>query len=1232
MVWAVDSGTITDDGDGTWAFAPGADFNGSVTLSYNVSDGTNSVADAGTITVTAVNDAPNVDMTSPVSLSLAEDGTLLITQADFLSNATDVDGDTLSVSGVTVDSGTVTDNGDGTWAFAPGADFNGSVTLSYNVSDGTNSVADAGTITVTAVNDAPDTLTDSAGTNEDSAVTILTSALLNNDSDVEGDTLTLTGVFNALGGSVNLDGNGDVVFTPTADFNGSASFDYTVSDGNGGTATQTVTVDVTAVNDAPNTAGNSASISEDTAVTVLASTLLANDSDIDGDTLSISGVSNAVNGAVALDGNGDVVFTPAADFNGAATFDYTVSDGNGGTATQTVSVDVTAVNDAPSVDMTSPVSLSLAEDGNLLITQAEFLSNASDIEGDTLSVSGVTVDSGTITDNGDGTWAFAPGADFNGSVTLSYNVSDGTNSVADAGTITVTAVNDAPVVSAPATGSLAEDSALVVTTAELLANATDVDGDTLSVSNLAVTGTDASVTDNGDGTWTISPVGEFNGAVRLSYDVSDGTSTVAGSLDLTIAAVNDAPAAISDSASTSEDTAVTVLASTLLANDSDIDGDTLSISGVSNAVNGAVALNGDGNVVFTPAADFNGAATFDYTVSDGNGGTATQTVSVDVTAVNDAPVVNSMAAVLAEGTSVTVTASDLLASAMDVEGDSLSVSNVQVLGADASVTSDGNGAWTVTPVSGFTGSVSVTYDVNDGTAATSGNLDVTVMMSGGSAGGGSEFQVNTFTQYSQARPSVTALSDGGFLVVWDTYDPDGGDYEVFGQRYDASGAPAGSEFQVNSYTQSDQRFASVAALPDDGFVVTWESYGQDGSSTGILGQRYDISGAPTGSEFQVNSYTTANQVNPSVTAMSDGGFVMTWASWFQDGDGYGIFGQRYDVSGTPLGSDFQVNTYTQSSQVKSSVAAMSDGGFVVTWESYGQDGDTHGIFGQRYDTSGAPVGSEFQINSYTASSQTSSSVAGLSNGGFVVAWESYDQDGDGYEILGQRYDTSGASVGSEFQVNSFTQDDQRYPSVAAMPDGGFLVTWGSNNQDGGDWGIFGQRYGASGSPLGSEFQINSHTGNAQNHSSVAALPDGGFVVTWQSEGSQDGSESGIFAKIFEASSELAGTDGNDILVGGNEDDILTGGDGNDRLEGGAGDDLFIFTNGGNDDTITDFTVGADTDDVIDLTEASAISNLDGVQGIARQVGQNTFIDFGGGDSITLLGVDLNNLHQDDFIF
>ena len=149
-------------------------------------------------------------------------------------------------------------------------------------------------------------------------------------------------------------------------------------------------------------------------------------------------------------------------------------------------------------------------------------------------------------------------------------------------------------------------------------------------------------------------MGDFNGAVNLSYDVSDGTSTVAGSLDVTVAAVNDAPVAVADSASTNEDSAVTIFASALLANDSDVEGDTLTLTGVSNAVGGGVALDGNGDVVFTPDADFNGSASFDYTVSDGNGGTATQTVAVTVAAVNDAPVAITDSASASEGTAVKI--------------------------------------------------------------------------------------------------------------------------------------------------------------------------------------------------------------------------------------------------------------------------------------------------------------------------------------------------------------------------------------------------------------------------------------------------------------------------------------------------------------------------------------------------------------------------------------------------
>nr|NGX62539.1 hypothetical protein [Chlamydiota bacterium] len=165
----------------------------------------------------------------------------------------------------------------------------------------------------------------------------------------------------------------------------------------------------------------------------------------------------------------------------------------------------------------------------------------------------------------------------------------------------------------------------------------------------------------------------------------------------------------------------------------------------------------------------------------------------------------------------------------------------------------------------------------------------------------------------------------------------------------------GSEFQVNTYTAFFQHGPSAAPLNDGGFVVTWESLGQDGDSYGVYGQRYDSSGVKSGVEFQVNTYTTSNQRFPSVASLNDGGFVVTWHSDGQDGDFYGVYGQRYDSSGVKSGVEFQVNTYTTSDQWYPSVAPLNDGGFVVTWYSDGQDGDLEGIYGQRYDSNGNPI-------------------------------------------------------------------------------------------------------------------------------------------------------------------------------------------------------------------------------------------------------------------------------------
>jgi hypothetical protein len=374
-----------------------------------------------------------------------------------------------------------------------------------------------------------------------------------------------------------------------------------------------------------------------------------------------------------------------------------------------------------------------------------------------------------------------------------------------------------------------------------------------------------------------------------------------------------------------------------------------------------------------------------------------------------------------------------------------------------------------------------------------------------------EFRVNTYTSNDQRHPSVAGLASGGFVVTWESEGQDGSGWGIYGQRYDSAGTKVGGEFRVNTYINDNQFGSSVAGLSGGGFVTAWESFGQDGSYHGIFGQIYDSSGNRVGVEFQVNTSTFMDQVAPSVSGLSNGGFVVSWTSG--DGNGFGIYGQRFDSSGTKVGGEFRVNTYTDNEQMYSSVASLDGGGFGITWESSGQDGSSSGIYGQRYDSSGAMVGGEFQVNTYTYYPQTQPSVAGLSDGGFVVTWESYEQDGSSWGIYGQRFDSSGTKVGGEFRVNTYTADYQGVPSVDALPRGGFVVTWGSFGQDGSGWGIYGQRYDSAGTKVGGEFRVNTYINDSQFGSSVAGLSGGGFVVTWGSFG-QDGSGYGIYGRRF----------------------------------------------------------------------------------------------------------------------
>ena len=253
----------------------------------------------------------------------------------------------------------------------------------------------------------------------------------------------------------------------------------------------------------------------------------------------------------------------------------------------------------------------------------------------------------------------------------------------------------------------------------------------------------------------------------------------------------------------------------------------------------------------------------------------------------------------------------------------------------------------------------------------------------------------------------------------------------------------------------------------------------------------------TNLNFQVNTYTAQahDLSHPSATGLSDGNFVVTWQSPGQDGTYYSIYGQRYDSLGVAAGDEFKINTYGNTVgyngyQMKPSVASLSDGSFVVTWESHNQDGDSYGIYGQRYDSSGAAAGDEFKINTYTSGTQQHSEVASLSDGGFVVTWMSMDSRADMRDIYGQRYDSSGAAAGVEFQVNSYTTQGQGGPAVAGLSDGSFVVTWSSDGQDGSSNGIYGQRYDSSGAAAGDEFKINTYTTSSQEFSSVTSLGQG----------------------------------------------------------------------------------------------------------------------------------------------
>ena len=388
---------------------------------------------------------------------------------------------------------------------------------------------------------------------------------------------------------------------------------------------------------------------------------------------------------------------------------------------------------------------------------------------------------------------------------------------------------------------------------------------------------------------------------------------------------------------------------------------------------------------------------------------------------------------------------------------------------------------------------------------------------------GGEFLVNTTTESDQVLSTVTGLTDGGFVVTWIDDSGLGGDSSVpsiKAQVFDATGAEVGSEFLVNTTTADSLDSPTVTGLNNGGFVITWSNFSR-GLGFSIEAQLFDATGAKVGGEFQVSSLSDGNgRFAATVTGLSHGGFVVTWA------ESSTIEAQMFDSTGAKVGSEFRVDPTTLGYiPGHPTVIGLSNGGFVITWhDSSSQSGDSSGysIKAQVFDASGARVGSKLLVNTTTVGDQDSPTIAELSNGRFVIAWEDYGGlggDASNSSIKAQVFSATGTKVGSEFLVNSTTEGYQDLPTVTGLNNGGFVITWRDGSGLGGDASnssIKAQVFSATGTKVGSEFLVNSTIAGAQWLPSITGLNNGGFVVTWTDDSGLgvDSSDFSIKAQIF----------------------------------------------------------------------------------------------------------------------
>ena len=1036
--------------------------------------------------------------------------------------------------------------------------------------------------------------------------TAITGRILATDAD--GDALTYQITTQPAHGSVVLDTTtGQFVYVPAADYHGDDSFVVTITDARGNSATSTISVAVTPVNDLPVTADVNLSTDEDAAV---AGQVLA--TDVDGETLGYTLGAAPANGSVTLDPvTGDFVYTPAANFNGTDSFVVVISDGQGGSVTSRVAVNVAPVNDAP---VASNLALTTDED---VAVSAQV--NATDVDGDALSYAVTTSPQNgvLILNPATGEFTYTPDTHYNGSDSFIVTISDGNGGTTTSTvTIGVTPLNDAPVVTPVALADINEDGSIVITQADLLAGASDLDGDVLTAINLSLTTGNGSLIDNGDGTWTFTPATDWNGDVSFAFEASDGTVNIPNTASLTVVSENDAPVTSNLALTTDEDVAVTGQISA-----TDVDGDTLSYTVTALPQNGVLVLNPvTGEFTYTPDSHYNGSDSFIVTISDGNGGTTTSTVTIGVTPVNDSPVVAPVAlADINEDGSIVITQADLLAGASDLDGDVLTAINLSLTTGSGGLIDNGDGTWTFTPAADWNGDVGFAFEVSDGTVNMPNTASLTVV-SENDAPVTSDLALTTNEDIAvTGQLSATDIDGDNLSYIITTaaangtvnIDPDTGTFTYTpNANYngsdsfmvtvtDGNGGSATSAITVDVLPVADTPILSANAIQLSGDNVLPVP-----ASVGLTQRFYDNVAnvdASTATNPELVEVAVEAAVPTSENIVSDiylptvgvdDAYQYTGYVYLEAGHSYQLTGSRDDTLLVKIGGNIVYNAgFDQWGPINDEVREGNWSGAALefpvavsgyySFEVVAYNGNEAGNLNLGISVDGnAPVAlstENFYLYpdvSYLSESITADSYVSNGDGGY------YPADTNQYTYFLMNISASVGAPGETMNVTIST-----VPDGVVLTDGVnvFTATSGLDSVDVTGWGIDNIQVIPPTGYTGnfSLTVIASATDNTENASATSIL---NFDVL-----------SNDFNNIVGTSTDnvITGSGGADAIYALNGNDTLIGGAGNDYLSGGLGADTFAWRLG---DAGTPGAPAVDKISDVNVAQGDVLSLADLLQG------------------------------------